>query len=179
MSRIFLLSITLGFVLLIFSILIYDNGNINDIDIQKLNEYVLENKIEVEKPQNLNFLIDNIFSNGEIIQFLSPMYYIFISVLITAVALISFGVQLFIDKKFFKKFYQRPNYLRAIRRSFFLSFFLALYFYNRLIYLPTKTNILFFVLIVLIEVVFFIGSSRNHEFQENRNELKTESDESV
>ena len=98
-----------------------------------------------------------------------------ISFILVITSLITF-IHVSIDKLFFRKFYEEPNLLVAIRRGFLLGFLFAGYFWLRVFDSWMWHIVLFYTaLIILIEafiMTVYIGFSHNESKKKGKKQSK-------
>jgi uncharacterized membrane protein len=95
-------------------------------------------------------------------------------VLILAIASLFSTVHQFIDKLFFRKFFEKPHIFMAIRRGVLLGILLLSIAWLRIFgFWEMHTAILVFVLIILIEALFIsFGSGKKSETREKTEKRK-------
>ncbi|RMD77059.1 hypothetical protein D6810_02090, partial [Candidatus Dojkabacteria bacterium] len=90
--------------------------------------------------------------------YVSSTYLIFLFSLSLGVSLLFFSLHAVIDKYLFKKFFEQPNFIMALRRSLFLLTVILLYFANRVYPIQTQVNLSLLAVVFLLEIFFILGS---------------------
>lgn len=161
-----LILIVLGFFLLFIGIYILDDVSpfLKDpmIDYASNQEYLTDNQL-------INS-IDSIIDKGLIFRMLDWKN-ITVFFLVYASSFISFfaSIHISIDKFFFKKFYQPPNYFAAYRRGILISVIFIGLFFLRLINILDWYNALAIIALVILIEVFTMGIIREKSIKNNKN----------
>ena len=117
------------------------NNNVLEFDDEALNEIV--NKRIAEK-------IEGMKKDNSLILLVNQNFYIGIIIALLTITSFLTSIYLSIEKLFFRKFYEEPNYFKGIRRSFFISIIIVIFFLKTLISLSNET---FFIILVLFIVI--------------------------
>ncbi|GAB4284330.1 MAG: hypothetical protein Kow0081_1400 [Candidatus Dojkabacteria bacterium] len=99
----------------------------------KLEELILVREIEDKDFDTLNAEIKNLISQGLIVDYLSPNAYVGFFLVLSSVFMFALSIHLAVDKLFFRKFFEKPSLIVAIRRSFLLTSALAILIYLSLL----------------------------------------------
>lgn len=116
-------------------------------------------KLEKGDFDRLNEIIDLELSKGDLGLLLSPNFYLFMFCIICGTFFLFISIHLSIDKLFFKKFFEPPSYLNAIRRSFWILLTIIFGVYFKLIKVPLETILFLPLLAILLEIL--LGDSIN------------------
>ncbi len=165
-----LISLTIGvFSIVLFLYLVDTLSPWNEVI---LREYI--EKFSIDSGTEFNEFIDDSINAGIIFDYLN-LKNVFILFGFGFTAAVSFlaSLHMFVDKLFFKKFYEDPNTTTAIRRSIWVPLLFSIITVVRLV---TAFNLFYLVilgsivlLIILIEVAFFGkkgGAKKKDEYQE-------------
>lgn len=150
------LAVLLGLVgisFILIAILVWDGGNIQIFDIDRLGEYIYSLRIETTELALLTELLDELYLAGLISEFLTPYYYIFVILLSLGLSFIFFSLYQYFDYIVMKKRLFLPNIWPAARRSFYVLIAALFYFYTRLANLSFEIFVAFCILIICFELL--------------------------
>lgn len=114
MKRFFII-LLLGIVLLGLSWLFMQQSS--PFNKEKLDALIIENEIEKNDWNALQQIIVEYKQDGKIFELLSANAYIFFVMLSSSSLLLFTALHLFVDKLFFKEYYESPSLRVAVRRS--------------------------------------------------------------
>ncbi len=123
---------------------------------QKLQEYAIEQEIEEDNFDGLLTEIDSLIEKGIILEYLSTNALVALFLIIIAVTFLVASMHYFLDKLFFKEFYENASIFDAIRRGFVVSALISVSFYLRLINGRPEEILLSLFIIILIEFLFSV-----------------------
>lgn len=139
----------MGIVLLVFAR--YFAYTLSPFDLEAIQEISDARKIAPGDWKELDSEISNLVERGLILEYLSENAYVGTSLFLSGVFFIFTALHLFIDKLFFKFFYEKASITLAFRRAFILCIGIFFIFYFRLKSMPSEYLLLIPVMCILLE----------------------------
>ncbi len=173
------LSLIIGLILIAGAFLLVQKGNVSPFEVPKLQEYINTNQIGENDYEEFDKAIDDLIKSGQIEKYLNTSsIVIFLITVSLGLSLFFFGVHTIIDKLFFKKFFEKPNFKVAVRRSVILTGTVIGIMVLRFYRLEWNSVVLVFpfVLIVELTIIYFSSSSKVEEIDKKEEQIDTESD---
>lgn len=174
------LSLIIGLILIGGAFLLVQKGNVSPFEVPKLQEYINTNQIGENDYEEFDKAIDDLIKSGQIEKYLNTSsIVIFLITVSLGLSLFFFGVHTIIDKLFFKKFFEKPNFKVAVRRSVILTATVIGIMVLRFYRLEWNSVVLIFpfVLIVELTIIYFSSSSKVEEIDIKEAQIDSESDE--
>ncbi len=135
-------------------ILIYILKEFSPFDANKINELITSNAINPGDWDKLNEVIRGIVDKGLIFQYLTNVTYLAFGVFLAAILSFCTALHLFLDKLFFKSYYDAPSLYNSIRRAVLITAVIGLVIYMRLSVIESSVIILVPVSALIIEIIF-------------------------
>jgi Ca2+/Na+ antiporter len=173
------LSLIIGLILIAGAFLLIQKGNVSPFEVSKLQSLIDTNQIGENDYDTFDESLDDLIKSGQIDTYLNTSsIVIFLITISLGLAMFFFGVHTILDKLLFKKFFEKPNYKVALRRSFLLTGTLVGIMVLRYYRLEWNSVVLIFpfVLIVELTVIYFTSSSKSEEIDKKEEQIDTESD---
>jgi hypothetical protein len=174
------LSLIIGLILIAGAFLLIQKGNVSPFEVSKLQSLIDTNQIGENDYEQFEESIDDLIKSGQIDTYLNTSsIVIFLITLSLGLFMFFFGVHTILDKLFFKKFFEKPNYKVALRRSLLFTGTLFGIMVLRYYRLEWNSVVLIFPFILIIEltVIYFTSSSKSQEIDIQEEKIDTESDE--
>jgi len=138
------------FSLLLFYIL----KEFSPFELSKIDTLIKTNALNPGEWDKLNSILKDIIDQGKVFEYLSNIAYIAFGVLLAAIFSFFTALHLFVDKLFFKNYYEKPSLFDAMRRAILLVATIALVVYMKLSLLENTVIVLVPVSAVIIELIF-------------------------
>ncbi len=126
------------------------------LSIDKLQEFVIEQEVEDEDFNGVLTSINQIIEEGRIFDYISPNTYTGVFLLTLGITFLVGTIHFFIDKIFFKEFYENASLFDACRRGFIFASMLIIFFYLRLKNSPQDEIYISLGILIIGEILFTI-----------------------
>ncbi len=123
----------------------------------KVMDLIEEKQIDKNDWELLNEELSNLVEQGLIFDYLSSNAYLVFVLMLSSLFFYFVGIHLAIDKLFFKKFYENPLLMDAVRRGIICCLIIILLIYGKLYLLDIYTLLAIPVVALALEVGFFVG----------------------
>ena len=150
MKNVLIFTILGGFFSLV---LFYILKEFSPFELSKIDELIKLNSVLPGEWDKLNTLIQEQISKGLLFQYLSSVAYLAFGVGLAAILSFLTAIHLFLDKLFFRSYYENPSLYNAIRRSTFIVITIGLVVYMKLSLLETQTIVLVPVAALILELI--------------------------
>lgn len=173
------LSLIIGLILIGSAFFLVQNGNVSPFEVSKLQSVIDTNQIGENDYEVFDEAIDDLIRSGQIDEYLNTSsVFIFLITVSLGLSMFFFGVHTILDKLFFKKFFEKPNYKVAFRRSLLLTGTIVGIMILRYYRVEWNSVVLIypFVLIVELTFIYFTSSSKSEEIDKKEDLIDTESD---
>lgn len=145
---------------------IYTINTINPLNTDKINALIEERGILKNQKEEFENLVQSILSGPNVSAFLSASFATVVLIITVSCGLIFGGLHLVIDKLFFKKFFEPPLYVSAIRRSIMVVTGMLGYFYIKIMYLNPAFFFILLLAFLIIELLVINGKRGTKEESE-------------
>lgn len=126
-----------------------------NFDIGKINELIQSQGIPKGDFSSLTQELERLKSAGLLVNYISSNFYVGILMFLISMFSIFFGTHIVLDKLFFKKFYEFPDYFDAIRRGVFLCLTIALMIYFKILNIEIQFILVLPIIGILLEFGFY------------------------
>lgn len=134
-------------------VLFYIFKEFSPFELSKLEELIKINSLAPGEWDKLNQLLKEQFDKGLIFQYLSSTAYFAFGIALAAIFSFFAAIHLFIDKLFFRSFYEKPSLFDAIRRAGLFVFAIGLMLFMKLSLLDNLYILLVPVATLVIEII--------------------------
>lgn len=126
--------------------------NLSPFDQQKINELISEKNIQEGEYEELVNELQILVGEGRIIEYLNVNAVAASLIILIAIFFFFIAVHLFLDKLFFKKFFENPSLALAIRRGLLFVLGIGLIIYLRLRLFTIQELVLVPITLIFIEI---------------------------
>ncbi len=135
------------------AVLAYQLQNFSPFNTEKIQDLIVSENITSDDKDKIDDLIREKVVSLSVFEYLNDSSYIVFVLLNIVIILFFSSSHIFIDKLFFKNFFESPNYFRAIRRGILLSITLSLVIYIRLLKVDISNVLLIPLASFILEVI--------------------------
>ncbi|MEP7103941.1 MAG: hypothetical protein ABI721_04515 [Candidatus Dojkabacteria bacterium] len=132
--------------------------DISPLNLDMVQKLIEEKNIGVDDSKQLNAEIQSLIDRGLILSYLSPNAYLLAVSILASIFCFFSSIHLFVDKLFFKNFYEKASLFNATRRGLLLCISIGAVVYLRLYRVEDYVLILVPIAAVAIEAIFFFNS---------------------
>lgn len=137
-----------------FAITYFFVSNNSPFNLEKIQEFAVEQEVDEEDFITLESLIHDLVEEGKITRYFSNNAFVGGVIFALAVSMLFGATHFFIDKLFFREFYDNASLFDAVRRGVFFGFGLIILLYLKLKGSELLEIIISAVVIIMIEVLF-------------------------
>ncbi len=145
---------------------IYTINTINPLNTDKINALIEERGILKSQKEEFENLVQSILSGPNVLTYLSTSFTTVMLIISISCGFICGGLHLVIDKLFFKKFFEPPLYVPAVRRGVMVVIGILCYCYVKIMYLNPAFFFILLLAILIIELLVVNGKKSHNEKSE-------------
>ncbi len=177
--RQFIVFLVVGIFFGIFSRYILTSPDISPLNLEMVQQLITDKGIGPDDSKQLDVEIQNLIDKGIIINYLSTNAYLMAFSILATIFCFFVCIHLFVDKLFFKNFYENASLYVAIRRGFLLCLSLGAIVFFRLYRVETYVLFLVPLAAFTIEGVFIFSFKSRHRKEEEAPEDLEDSDSEI
>jgi len=175
----FVIFLVIGIFFALFSKYIVSSPDIPPLNMDMVQQIITDKGIGPDDAKKLDEEIQNLIDRGLIINYLSTNAYLLAFSILASILCFFVCIHLFVDKLFFKNFYERASLFIAIRRGLLLCLSIGAIILFKLYKVETYVLFLVPIAALTIEGVFLFNSKARQKKEEIVPEDLEDSDSEV